>query len=173
MSTQNNRKCQPLQNGWIQQLRDRIEDPDAFLLSARRPQCAGSFLGLSPLVPRTATGITPSEKNTLLSTSSERGGKPSQKPSPQDIPHISVARTVLMPIRNPTCGKERGIIKMSVNYSRLGPWGWGEAQPPLKCMVVRYLHKFGILSTSNQPHLPQLPQMLPSPVLTLGKSCPV
>lgn len=74
---------------------------------------------------------------------------------------------------NPTCGKERGIIKMSVNYSRLGPWGCGEAQPPLKCMAVRYLHKFGILSTSSQPHPPQPPQMLSSPVLTLGKPCPV
>lgn len=98
MSSQNNRKCRALQNGWIQQLRDRTEDPDAFLLSARRPQCAGSFLGLPPLVPRMATGITPSDKNTLLSTSSERGGKPSQKLSPEDIPHISAARTVRMPM---------------------------------------------------------------------------
>ena len=69
-----------------------------------------------------------------------------------------------MPIPKPTSSKGKTISKISLNYPRLGPRGRGGSQPPLKYVVIQYLYKIRIPSTSNEPHLPP---SRPNAVLTL------
>lgn len=91
------------------------------------PQCAGSFLSLSPLVPKTATGNTSSRTNTLPSASFERGGKLLRSPRSRRFLTSHWPELCYMPIPKPISSKERGIIKVSVNYD----WAPGSEESAL------------------------------------------
>lgn len=90
----------------VQQLRDRTEDPDAFLLSFPKTSVCWLFHCFPPSGPKDGYGHHALRQKYLLSTLSSEGEAFSEA-LPEDIPHISVARTVCMPMLTQLVARKR------------------------------------------------------------------
>lgn len=141
--------------GWVDSAAPVIS---IFLLCS--PQRVRSFLSFSPLVPRMAASITTSHNKHPSFCLLSMGRKASWEALPPAslLSYLTGQNCNICPFLNqPTARGKKYQDKLKLPT---GPLGLRKGPNSPEQTIIQHLYKWAILSTSNQPHLPQLPQML-------------